>query len=80
MDYHQNDRLWFISESNWPGKFCVSAKTAAKWVGRYRESGPAAMRDRSSRPHRLGQPTAAAQVKRVEMLRRHRWTGYGSRR
>ena len=31
--------------------FRVSAKTAAKWVGRYRQLGPAGLADRSSRPH-----------------------------
>ena len=53
----------------------VSAKTAAKWVRRYREHGVAGLRDRSSRPHRLRQPTSPAQVVRVEALRRERWTG-----
>jgi transposase InsO family protein len=55
--------------------FNVSAKTAAKWVRRYREQGVAGLRDRSSRPHRLHRPTAPSQVERVEVLRRERWTG-----
>jgi transposase InsO family protein len=56
--------------------FNVSAKTAAKWVGRYREQGMAGLRDRSSRPHRLRRPTSAERIARVEALRRERWTGY----
>jgi len=34
------------------------------------------LRDRSSRPHRLRQPTSPELVVRVEALRRERWTGY----
>ena len=33
------------------------------------------MQDRSSRPHRLRQPTPAAVVEEIERLRRQRWTG-----
>lgn len=33
-------------------RFCVSAKTAAKWVKRYRQFGAAGLADRSSRPRR----------------------------
>ena len=33
------------------------------------------MRDRSSRPHRLRQPTSQAIVEEIERLRRQRWTG-----
>lgn len=33
--------------------FNVSARTAAKWVARYRGQGAARLYDRSSRPHRL---------------------------
>jgi len=90
MDYHQNARLMIHQREQLARKvllekttlklaaasFNVSAKTAAKWVGRYCASGPAGLRDRSSRPHRLRQPTTAAQVERVEALRRQRWTGY----
>jgi hypothetical protein len=34
-----------------------------------------ALRDRSSRPHRLREPTSSEQLVRVEALRRERWTG-----
>jgi transposase InsO family protein len=56
--------------------FNVSAKTAAKWVRRYREEGVAGLADRSSRPRRFRQPTSALLVERVEVLRRERWTGF----
>jgi transposase InsO family protein len=56
--------------------FNVTARTAAKWVKRYREQGVAGLADRSSRPHRLHRPTSSEQVERVEALRRQRWTGY----
>jgi transposase InsO family protein len=56
--------------------FSVTAKTASKWVRRYREHGPDGLADRSSRPHRLHQPTTAERIDRVETLRRQRWTGY----
>ena len=90
MDYHQNARLTIHSreqlaravvEKGWTLKlaaasFNVSAKTAAKWVGRYREQGAAGLRDRSSRPWHVRQPTSAELVERVEVLRRERWTGF----
>jgi transposase InsO family protein len=53
----------------------VSAKTAAKWVRRYRERGAAGLVDRSCRPHRLYRPTRPERVELVETLRRQRWTG-----
>jgi transposase InsO family protein len=55
--------------------FNVSAKTAAKWVRRYREGGASGLGDRSSRPKHLHQPTSSELVGRVEALRRERWTG-----
>ena len=55
--------------------FHVSAKTASKWVGLYRQQGLADLRDRSSRPLRLYRPTSAELICRVELLRRQRWTG-----
>jgi hypothetical protein len=33
------------------------------------------LHDRSSRPHRLRQPTSQAIVEEIERLRRQRWTG-----
>lgn len=53
----------------------ISTNTVRKWVGRYQMEGEAGLLDRSSRPHRLRRPTPAATVKRIEELRRLRWTG-----
>jgi transposase InsO family protein len=53
----------------------VCPRTVRKWVKRFRAEGLAGLRDRSSRPHRLYHPTAAAVVERIEALRRQRWTG-----
>ncbi len=89
MDYHQNARLTVHSREQLAKRvveqrctwkqaaacFHVSAKTAAKWVRRYREFGLEGLRDRSSRPRRLRQPTSIELVGRVEVLRRQRWTG-----
>jgi transposase InsO family protein len=89
MDYHQNARLTVFSREQIAKRvlqqgvtlkqaaacFNVSAKTAAKWVRRYRQQGLAGLSDRSSRPRRLRQPTSAELIGRVEALRRERWTG-----
>jgi transposase InsO family protein len=90
MDYHQNARLTVFSREALAKKvlqdgltlklaaasFNVSAKTAAKWVCRYRQAGVAGLGDRSSRPGRLRAPISDELVGRVESLRRERWTGY----
>ena len=52
----------------------LSRQTAGKWVRRYQAEGAAGLADRSSRPHRLRQPTAPDLVACVETLRRQRWT------
>ncbi len=79
MDYHQNARLTVHSREQIAKKvleqgvtlklaaasFNVSAKTAAKWVRRYREQGVAGLADRSSRPQRLHRPTSSQQIERV---------------
>jgi transposase len=53
----------------------VCPRIVRKWVDRYRNEGLAGLRDRSSRPHRLRQPTPQAVVAEIERLRRQRWTG-----
>jgi transposase InsO family protein len=53
----------------------VCPRTARKWVDRYRRDGLAGLEDRSSRPHRLRQPTPQPVVEEIERLRRQRWTG-----
>ncbi len=55
--------------------FGVCPKTVRKWLARFQAEGPDGLRDRSSRPRNLRQPTPAAVVKRIEMLRRDRRTG-----
>ena len=55
--------------------FGVTAGTVAKWVGRFRDLGPAGCADRSSRPRRMSRLTPGHVVERVVSLRRHRLTG-----
>jgi len=89
MDYHKNARTTVWSREHMARRVIeqgctlaaaaaaanVSAKTAAKWVGRYRQLGTAGLVDRSCRPHKLHRPTPSEQLELVEMLRRQRWTG-----
>jgi transposase len=53
----------------------VCPRTVRKWIDRYRREGLAGLQDRSSRPHRLRQPTPQPVVDEIERLRRQRWTG-----
>jgi transposase InsO family protein len=57
-------------------RFSVSAKTAAKWVGRYRQFGAVGLADRSSRPHRSPYQTSFLLVEKVLALRRGHMPGY----
>ena len=89
MDYHHHARLTVhgrevLCRSVVEGRLglCeaaaehrLSRQSAAKWVRRYREQGLDGLKDRSSRPRRLRQPTSPEQVLLVETLRRERWTG-----
>jgi transposase InsO family protein len=89
MDIHQNARLTprsraelvrrVLVEGQAPravaAAFGVDVKTVRKWVGRFQTEGPEGLLDRSSRPHRLRQPTPAAAVERIAALRRQRWPG-----
>jgi transposase InsO family protein len=52
----------------------VCPRTVRKWIGRYRCEGVAGLQDRSSRPHRLRQPTPQAVVEKIGQLRRQRLT------
>jgi transposase InsO family protein len=90
MDYHKNAALTVVSRERLArmvidhrltlsaaAKQCgVSPKTAAKWVGRYRELGSAGLCDRSSRPHRSPRRTAFSLLERVLVLRRQRYNGW----
>ena len=90
MDYHHHARLTMqgreqLAKRVLEGRLSLreaaaerglSRQTVANWVRRYREGGAEDLRDRSSRPHRLRQPTSPELVARVEVLRRERWTGF----
>jgi transposase InsO family protein len=89
MDYHKNARTTVWSREQMAKQVIergctlaaaaaaanVSAKTAAKWVRRYRQVGSLGLADRTCRPHRLHRQSRPEQVKLVETLRRQRWTG-----
>jgi hypothetical protein len=53
----------------------TTAKTVAKWVGRFHAEGVDGLRDRSSRPLSLPSQTPPASCAAVEALRRQRHTG-----
>ena len=53
----------------------VCPRTARKWHARFKAEGLEGLKDRSSRPHRLREPTSAAITAKVEALRRQRFTG-----
>jgi transposase InsO family protein len=63
-----------IIEEGWPvaraaERFDVSWPTANRWAQRYRESGPAGMADRSSRPHHQPTKTPRPTVRKIVHLR-----------
>ncbi|HSS87307.1 MAG TPA: IS481 family transposase [Reyranella sp.] len=53
----------------------VCPRTGRKWVNRFEQEGLAGLQDRSSRPHRLRQPTPPEVIERIESLRRQRLPG-----
>jgi transposase InsO family protein len=90
MDYHQNARLTRHSREQMAKMvieqgvsyqaaaraFRVSAKTAAKWTRRYRQSGTASLTDLSSRPHHSPRQTPSTLLEKVFALRRLRKNGW----
>ena len=50
----------------------ISRKTAYKWLGRYREGGPAGLLERSRAPHRHGRSMAPGVADAIVALRRDR--------
>ncbi len=68
-----------VVEDRWPlrraaERFQVSATTAARWAGRYRELGEAGMVDRSSRPHHSPRRTPTRTERRIIGVRvTRRW-------
>jgi len=89
MDIHKNARTTphsraeiarrVIVEGQGPGSvaaaFGVCVKTVTKWVARFRTGGPAALEDRSSRPHRLYRPTPQQTRDAIAAMRRERRPG-----
>lgn len=89
MDMHKNARLTPLGraelvrrvlEEGQPrsavaAAFGICARTVRKWVERFQAEGPAGLEDRSSRPHRLREPTPEATCDQIVALRRQRWTG-----
>jgi transposase InsO family protein len=90
MDYHKNAPWTAVSRERLARmviddgltasaaalRFSVSAKTAAKWVNRYRQLGVAGLVDRSSRPHSSPRQIGSFLVGRVVVLRRGHMPGY----
>jgi transposase InsO family protein len=90
MDYHKNAPWTAVSRERLARmvvedglrvsaaalRFSVSAKTAAKWVGRYRQLGAAGLADRSSRPHHCPRQISSSFLERVVVLRRGHMPGY----
>jgi transposase InsO family protein len=64
-----------LSKAAAADRFNTTAKTVAKWVGRFRAEGVDGLRDRSSKPLSLPSQTAPAKCAAVEALRRQRHTG-----
>lgn len=89
MDMHQNARLtprgraelvrrvvvMGQAQKTVASDLGVDVKTVRKWCTRFQAEGAAGLLDRSSRPHRLRQPTPEAIVEQIAVLRRQRWTG-----
>jgi transposase InsO family protein len=88
MNIHENARLtphgrehivWLVQSGLTPQAAAqaagVSPRTIWKWRKRYRLEGLEGLRDRSSRPHRLRNPTPQAVIDRIEALRRQRMMG-----
>lgn len=90
MDYHKNAPWTAVSRGRLArmvtedgvtlrsaaARFSVSAKTAAKWVARYRQFGAAGLADRSSRPRCSPRQTNSLLVEKVLALRRGHMPGY----
>ena len=79
-DAAQSSRVGAAGAGGQPPKavataFGVDVKTVSKWVDRFQAEGPAGLEDRSSRPHRLHEPTPPETCEQVIALRRQRWTG-----
>jgi transposase InsO family protein len=67
------ERGWSVEAT--AERFQVDGKTVRKWRDRFAEEGPAGLQDRSSRPHRSPNRTAASWRRQVIRLRRNRRWG-----
>jgi len=90
MDIHKNARLSYrsrealakyvveqgVTRKAAAAAFRVGAKTAGKWVARYRAGGIDGLLDRSSRPHRSPRRLASDVAEHVVELRRGHMPGY----
>jgi transposase InsO family protein len=87
MNVHQNARLTVAcrvllverilsgrAQAQVAAELGVSARTARKWLQRYRDQGPEGLRDRGSRPHHTPQATSEVLASAVVALRRQRLT------
>jgi len=85
MDIHKNARLTplgrerlvnMVRNGQTPKAVAEAAgvcpRTVHKWVKRFHAEGLAGLQDRSSRPHRLRQPTPQAMVEQIKAWRRQR--------
>lgn len=88
MNIHKNARLTPIGRERMVGLMLdgqtpqaaaraagVCPATARKWLARYQAEGPGGLRDRSSRPKVLRNPTPDTVAARIVAFRRQRWTG-----
>jgi transposase InsO family protein len=88
MDIHKNARLTphgrerlvkMIAGGQTPEAASEAAgvcpRTGRKWRTRFEREGLAGLQDRSSRPHRLRQPTPPEVIERIASLRRQRMPG-----
>lgn len=66
------DLGWLVSQA--AGALGISRPTAHKWLNRWRQGGPTALEDRSSRPQTSPRLTPPQQVEQIRVLRlRLRW-------
>jgi transposase InsO family protein len=88
MNVHKNARLtprgreWVVGQAGSgqtpqaiAGAVGVCPRTVRKWIRRHHIEGLAGLADRSSRPHRLYQPTPQTIIERIEAVRRQRMPG-----
>lgn len=81
LSFRQRERMvrrvveedWFVREAALAAE--VSARTAGKWVARYRAEGTAGLLDRSSAPLLVANRSSELTVEAIAALRRLRFTG-----